>query len=63
MKEKMLMWAISILLERLTSENVKRWIDVGLDMLEEKAEQTPNVIDDQVLKVLREALSIPEYDD
>lgn len=63
MKEKMLTWAVSIILERLKSEDIKRWIDAGLDMLEEKAKATPNKVDDALLKVLREALSIPEYDD
>lgn len=63
MKDKMIAWAIAMLLERLTSDNVKEWLDMGLDMLEVKAEATPNKIDDMVLKIVRESLSIPEFDD
>ena len=62
MKDKILAWAVAMMLERMTSENIKVWLDMGLDILEKKAEATPNKIDDMILKLVRDALSIPEYD-
>ncbi len=63
MKDKIVAWAVAMMLERMTGDNVKVWMDMGLDILEDKAAETPNVIDDAVLKLVREALSIPEFDE
>lgn len=65
-KEKLIMWLVGMLLERVKSEEVKKWIDAGIDLLEDKIVETPNKVDDMVvlpvLKILREAMSIPDND-
>lgn len=62
-KAAMINMAINFVMARLDSEEVKKWIDMGLDILEDKAEETPNKMDDFALKVLREAMSIPDNDE
>lgn len=66
MKEKMVLWVVGMLIERLTSEDVKKWVDIGLDMLEEKIKQTTTTYDDMVvlplIATMRSAFSIPDND-
>ncbi len=63
-KKKMIMWAITMFLERLSTEDVKRWIDYGLDILEDKVKQSATDTDDLIVlplvKVVREAIQIPD---
>ena len=67
MKEKVIMWAVTMFLERLSGEEVKKWIDVGLDMIEDKVEASPSKTDDMIVlplcKLVREALSVPDNDE
>ena len=66
MKEKLIMWLVGEMISRLKAEDIKVWIDKGLDMLENKIAETPNKADDMVvlpmIGVLRSALSIPDND-
>lgn len=65
-KEKMLAWLIQMAMERLASEDMKMWMDRGLDMLEETIAASPNQYDDLVglplIKLVRESFSIPDND-
>jgi hypothetical protein len=65
-KEKLIVWLVSIMMQRLKSEDMKKWIDQGLDMLEDKIAETPNKTDDLVLLpligIMRDAMSIPDND-
>ncbi len=65
-KEKMLAWVIQMAMERLTSEDMKAWMDKGLDMLEETIAKSPNQYDDMVglplIKLVRDSFSIPDND-
>lgn len=66
MKEKLIGWLVATMLERLKSEDVKEWIDQGLDMLEDKVAETSNKTDDLIIlpliTILRGAMSIPDND-
>jgi len=65
-KEKLIVWLLTMMVERLKSEDVKNWIDQGLDMLEDKVAETSNKTDDLVILpligILRGAMSIPDND-
>ena len=67
MKKKMIMWAITMFVERLSSEDMKKWIDMGLDLIEDKVADSESTMDDMIVlpmcKVIREAMSIPDNDD
>lgn len=66
MKSKMILWLVGEMLVRLKAEDIKAWIDKGLDMLENKIAETPNQTDDAVvlpmIGVLRNALNVPDND-
>ena len=66
MKEKVIMWAVTLFLERLSGEDLKKWIDMGLDLIEDKVASTPSKTDDMIVlplcKIIREALSVPDND-
>lgn len=67
MKEKVILWAITMFLERLSSTDIKKWIDMGLDLIEDKVEASVSKTDDMIVlpmcKIIREALSIPDNDE
>jgi len=66
MKDKLIMMAVTFFLERLDSEDVKKWIDFGLDLIEDKVKASPNKLDDSlvlpIVRVIRDAVSIPDND-
>lgn len=66
MKGKLILWMVGEMLARLKAEDIKGWIDNGLDMLENKIAETPNQTDDAVvlpmIGVLRNALNVPDND-
>ena len=66
MKDKMIMWAVTMFLERMSGDDLKKWIDMGLDIIEDKVEATPSPTDDMIVlpicKIVREALSVPDND-
>jgi len=65
-KEKLIVWLVSMMMERLKSEDMKDWIDKGLDMLEDKVAETSTKTDDLIILpligILRGAMSIPDND-
>lgn len=66
MKEKLIVWMVQLMLDRLNSDEVKMWIDQGLDMMEDAVASSPNKYDDMIvlplIKVFREATNIPDND-
>ncbi len=56
----------TLVLEQLNSDVLKKVIDTGLDVVEDKVAQTPNKIDDAIVlplcKKIREAFDIPDND-
>lgn len=66
MQTKMIMWAVTMFLERLSGEDMKKWIDMGLDLIEDKVAESPSETDDMIVlpmcKIVREALSVPDND-
>lgn len=66
MKEKMALWIVGLLIERLNSDDIKKWVDIGLDMLEKKIEATPTQYDDMIvlplITTMRTAFSISDND-
>jgi len=67
MKEKMIMWAVEMFVAKLTSDDLKKWIEMGLDLLEDKVEITPNKVDDMLVgafaKMVRGALGTEDGDE
>jgi hypothetical protein len=66
-KEKIIMFLVSMMLERLSGDVVKGWVDAGLDMLEDSIEKDGK--EDWKDKVIlpfialaRDAFSIPDND-
>ena len=49
MKDKMIMWAVGMVLERLTSEQVSAWLVSGIVMLRKAVIESPNKYDDLVV--------------
>ncbi len=66
MKEKMLLMLVGIAIEKLDPEDVKKWADMAIDMVEEKIENTETKIDDKVILpligIIREAFDIEDND-
>lgn len=66
MKKTMILWIVGEILARVKPEDVKAWIDKGLDMLENKIAESPSLMDDTLLLpmigTLRAALNVPDND-
>ena len=66
-KQKAVMFAIGFVIEKLDEETIKRFLDFGLDLLENAVESSENKIDDQlvlpVCRIIRESLNIEDNDD
>jgi len=66
LKDKAIMWAVSMFLERMNGEDIKKWIDMGLDIIEDKVKESPSTTDDMIVlpicKIVRDALSVPDND-
>ena len=64
MKEKMIMMIATLLLERLRPEDLKKWADMGLDLLEDAIAASPNEYDDKLalpmIAAVRSAFSIDD---
>ena len=58
--EKLLLWFVG---EYLNKEAIIEAIDGGLDFLEDLAAKTETDIDDKALRLIREALDIPDNDE
>ena len=48
-KEKMIMWLVGMVLDRLDSEDVRKWVKSGINMLRQKVIESPNKYDDMVV--------------
>lgn len=61
------MWAVGMFLEKLDPETLKKWMDTGLDALEDKVKESPGKTDDMVvlpaIAVIRAAFSIEDNDE
>lgn len=66
MKSKIIMMIAGMLIERLDGESLKRWADMGLDMLEDAIANSPTTTDDKlvlpVIKAIREGFAIEDND-
>ena len=54
---------IEMLIKQLDPEDMRDWIEVGLDKLEDKAEKTATTLDDLALEQLRLVLRMPDQPD
>ncbi len=54
MKEKLILWAVEMFVAKLSSEDLKRWIEMGLDILENKVKDTENTVDDMLVTAFAE---------
>ncbi len=67
MKDKMVAWAIGMFVEQLNSADLKRWMDMGLDLLEDKVAATENEYDDKIVlpicRLIRKSFDIPDNDE
>lgn len=64
-KEKIAVMAATMILERLTSDEAKEWIDRGLDMLEDKIDEKKDWYDaslHMVIDLFRATISVPDND-
>ena len=66
MKEQLIKMLLGIILERLSKDQLKKWADVGLDMVEDAVKESPNKYDDitvlPVCKAIRAAFDIEDND-
>ncbi len=67
MKEKLILWAVEMFVEKLSSEDLKKWVELGLDLLEDKAEASENKIDDMLVTsfaaMVRGAMNMEDNDE
>lgn len=66
MKEKMIMWAVEMFITKLSSDDLKKWVEMGLDLMEDKAEESTNTVDDMLVgafaKMVRGAMDMEDGD-
>ena len=66
MKEKMLLWLVGMIFEKLDAGDLKVWADKGLDLVEDKVAATPTEYDDKIVlpmcNLMRQAFDIPDND-
>jgi len=62
----MLTTIVTMLVERLEPEALRKWADFGLDMLEDYIKQSETTLDDKIaipiIKAIRQGFSIPDND-
>lgn len=67
MQEYLLKMFIKMVMERLTPELLKEWVDSGLDYIEEAVETSETQIDDvlvlPVINLIRTAFDVPDNDE
>ena len=65
-KDKIIVWIMGMFMERLQSEDLKKWVDYALDMIEKKVEESPTKYDDlivlPIINLGRKAFDIPDND-
>jgi hypothetical protein len=66
MKEQMLKMLITFLLARVSEEDVKKWADMGIDLIEDAVAGSETKLDDEFVlpacSLIRNALQIPDTD-
>jgi hypothetical protein len=65
-KDKIIVWIMGMMMERLQAEDLKKWVDYALDIIEKKVEESPNKFDDMIvlpiIKLGRSQFDIPDND-
>lgn len=65
-KDKIIVWVMGMIMERLQAEDLKKWVDYALDMIEKKVEESPNKLDDlivlPIISLGRKTFDIPDND-
>ncbi len=63
-KKEIVLFLVNLVIEKLSAEDLKKWMDMGLDKLEEKIIESPNKWDDTVglpfIKLARAAFSLED---
>ena len=66
MKQQIIVWLMGMMIERMQSEDLKKWVDWALDLIEEKVAATPNKYDDMIvlpiINMARKQFDIPDND-
>ncbi len=66
MKTQIIVWLMGMMVERLQAEDLKKWVDWALDLVEAKIEATPNKYDDMIalpiIALARKTFDIPDND-
>lgn len=66
MKDKLIVWMFGMVVERLQAEDLKKWVDMALDLVEDKVKSTPNKYDDlivlPIIELCRKTFDIPDND-
>ena len=62
----MIVWLMGMMIERLQAEDLKKWVDYALDLIEDKVAATPNKFDDMIVLPIinmdRKQFDIPDND-
>jgi hypothetical protein len=65
-KDKLIVWLMGVMIARLQDEDLKKWVDWALDLVEEKVKESPNKYDDMIVlpicKLARATFDIPDND-
>ena len=63
MKQQIIVWLMGMMVERLQAEDLKKWVDWALDLVEEKVKATPSKYDDMIvlpiISLARKTFDIP----
>ena len=66
MKEQLISMIVSMAVKKMTEEDLKRWADMGLDIIEDTVVGTDNPYDDMVVlpmcSAIRKSFDIPDND-
>lgn len=66
MKEKIILMAVNMFISRMSGDDMKIWMDHGIDIIEDKVTASESKTDDMIVlplcKLVREALTIPDND-
>lgn len=49
MKDKLIMWLVGTILERIGEDDVRKWLMAGIELLRAKVIESPNKYDDMVI--------------
>jgi hypothetical protein len=67
MKQELVKMLVTMLFAVLTPENLKRFVDAGLDAIENAVEGSTNKVDDAIVlpvcKIIRSTFNIPDDDE